>query len=227
MMRFITRFRTPCYSLLKLGEAQEKILKHFFECDIITPEGVSHISKSISLWQPSVHRSVSSLIKNKYLIKENKRTRKKGKMSFEKALYVTDKGAAAAVVLGITFDQLENYLNKFASYESALDSIAYFKRFKKLYKNPEKREFTVKNFMEYLLNNNCFSDSGTLIYPSGYEFKRILRYVQDRSNEAFGNVSTIKQYLERYGVDKSFLKEAFQKDKKRIDSILRQLEKWD
>jgi hypothetical protein len=160
--------------VLKLSEEQGKILWHLFECDIVAPESVSHISKSIRLSQPSVHRSVSSLIKNKYLVKDNKPMRSgKGKMSFEKALYVTDKGAAAAVVLGITLGQLQNYLNKFAfKNRSASDLVAYIKRFKGLYRVPEIREFIAKRIMEYLLNNNCFSEFGTLIYPSGYEFKK-------------------------------------------------------
>lgn len=215
-----------CYSVLRIGKAQEKILKHFFECNIIAPEGASHISKSINLLQPSVHRSISLLIKNKYLVKENKRTRKKGKMYFEKALYVTDKGAAAAVVLGIAFDRFENYFKKIApKNKSAAESVTYFKRFEGLYKVPAKREFLIKKTMEYLLHNNYYNDFGTVMYPSGSEFKKALRYIQDGFNEAFGNAYTVKEFLDKYDIDKSFLKEAFQKDRKRIDSILSQLEK--
>jgi predicted transcriptional regulator len=167
MTRFITGFALLCYSVLRLSTAQEKILKHFFECSVVAPEGVSHISRSIGLLQPSVHRSVSSLIKSGYIIKENTRTRKKGKMSFEKPLYVTEKGAAAAVVLGVTLDQLENYLNKFAfKNKSIADAVATFERFKALYKVPPKREFLFKKMMEYLLNSNHFSDFGAVIYPT-------------------------------------------------------------
>jgi DNA-binding MarR family transcriptional regulator len=222
---FITGFRSVCYSVLRLGKAQEKILKHFFECDIIVPEGVSHISKSINLLQPSVHRSVSSLIKNKYLVKEKGRTRKKGKKSFEKALYVTDKGAAAAVVIGITLDQLENYYKKFASKNKSItDAVAIIERFKVLYKVIPKREFLVKKVMECLLNSNSYDHSGRIVYPIGTEFKKTLRYVQDSYDQLFGNAGTVREILDKYGIDKSYLKEAFQKDRERIDSILRQLE---
>lgn len=200
------------------------ILKHFFECDNVTPEGASHISKSINLLQPSVHRSVSSLIKNKYLVKENGWTRKKGKKSFEKALYVTDKGAAASIVLGIKLDQLENYYKKFASKEPITDAMTIFDRFKALYKVIPKREFLVKKVMECLLNSNSYDHSGRVVYPSGIEFKKILRYVQDSFDQKFGNAQTVREALEKYGIDKSYLKEAFQKDRDRIDSILRQLE---
>jgi DNA-binding MarR family transcriptional regulator len=208
-----------------LGKAQEKILKHFFQCDIVTPEGVSHIAKSINLLQPSVHRSVSSLIKNKYLVKENGRNRKNGKMYFEKALYVTDKGAAAAVVLGITLDQLENYYKKFASKNKSIaNAMAIFERFKALYKVIPKREFLVKKMMECLLNSDSYDHSGRMVYPPGTEFKKKLRHVQDSFDQVFGNPETVREALDKYGIDKCYLKEAFQKDRERIDSILRQLD---
>ena len=206
-----------------LGKVQEKILKHFFQCDIVIPEGVSHIAKSINLLQPSVHRSVSSLIKNKYLVKENDRYRKNGKMYFEKALFVTDKGAATAVVLGITLDQLENYYKKFASKNKSIaDAVATFERFKALYKVIPKREFIVKRMMECLLNSDSYDHSGRMVYPPGTEFKKILRHVQDSFDQ--GNPETVREVLDKYGIDKCYLKEAFQKDRERIDSILSQLD---
>jgi hypothetical protein len=215
-----------CYNVLKLSNVQEKILKHFFECSVVTPESVSHISESIKVLQPSVHMSVSLLIKNKYLVKNEKPIRSgKGKMSFEKALYVTDKGMAAALVLGITVDQLKNYLNKFASKnESAMNSISYFNRFIQLYKVPVKRDFLARKTMEYLLNNNCYDNLGRAVYLPEREFRRAYRYIQGEFDESFGIAETLKKALDKYGVDKSFLKEAFQKDRKRIDLILGQLE---
>lgn len=222
---FITGLRFVCYIVLRLGKAQEKILKHFFECEIIAPEGVSHISKSVNLLQPSVHRSVSSLIKNKYLVKEDGRTRKKGRKSFEKALYVTDKGAAAAVVLGVTLDRLENYYKKFTAKDRSItDAVAIFEQFKTLYNVIPKREFLVKKVMECLSNNNCYDHSGRIVYPSEIQFKKILRYVQDGFDQVFGHPQTVRELLEKYGIEKSYLKEAFQKDRERIESILRQLE---
>jgi DNA-binding MarR family transcriptional regulator len=224
---FITGLRLICYSVPRLSNAQEKILRHFFECNIVAPESVSHIAESIKLLQPSVHRSVSSLIKNKYLVKDKKAIRSgKGKMSFEKALYVTDKGIAAAIVLGVTIDQLKNYLSKFASKnESAMNSISYLNRFIRLYKVPVRREFLARKTMEYLLNNNCYDNLGRVIYPSAREFRRAYRYVQDEFSESFGASDTVKELLDKYGIDKCFLKEAFQKDRKRMDLILGQLEK--
>lgn len=202
------------------------ILKHFFECNIVAPESVSHISESIKLLQPSVHRSVSLLIKNKYLMKDKRPTRSgKGKMSFEKALYVTDKGVAAAVMLGVTLDQLKNYLSKFASKnESAMNSISYIDRFILLYKVPVKRDFLARKAMEYSLNNNCYNNLGTVLYPRK-EFRKALRYIQDEFDETFGIAETLKEALDKYGIDKCFLKEALQKNRKRIDLVLGQLDK--
>jgi hypothetical protein len=202
------------------------ILKHFFECNIAGPESVSHISESIKLLQPSVHRSVDSLIKDKYLVKDKKPIRSgKGKMSFEKALYVTDKGIAAAIVLGVAIDQVKNYLSKFASKNEAVaNSISYFNRFTRLYKIPMKREFLARKLMEYLLNNECYDNRGTIKSPTREEFRKAMRYIQGAFDESFGIPETFKEVLDKYGIDKGFLKEAFQKDRKRIDLILSQLE---
>jgi hypothetical protein len=215
-----------CYNVLKLSNVQEKILKHFFECSTVAPESVSHISESIKLLQPSVHRSVDSLIRDKYLVKNNKPIRSgKGKMSFEKALYVTDKGIAAAIVLGVTIEQVKNYLSKFASKnESAANSISYLNRFTRSYKVPMKREFLSRKLMEYLLNNEYYDKLGTMKYPTREEFRKALRYIQGAFDDSFGIPETFKEVLNKYGVDESFLKEAYQKDRKRIDLILSQLE---
>ena len=208
-----------CYIVLKLSNVQEKILKHFFECSIVAPESVSHISESIKLLQPSVHRSVSSLIKHKYLVKDKKPIRSgKGRMSFEKALYVTDKGIAAAIVLGVTINQVKNYLSKFASKnESAANSVSYYNRFIRLFKFPEKREFLARKTMEYFLYNNWYDNRGIVIYPSKREFRKSYRYIQDEFNEAFGTSDTVKEFLDKWGIDESSLKNGLKRIVNRFD----------
>jgi hypothetical protein len=84
----------PRYISSELGDVQKKILKHFFKCKDTGPESVSHISKEIGILQPSVYRSANVLINNKYMLKENVYT------VGEKTLISTEKGAAAAVLLG-------------------------------------------------------------------------------------------------------------------------------
>jgi hypothetical protein len=52
----------------------------------------------------------------------------------------------------------------------------------------------------------------------------LLAYVTIEYNKVFGKVTTIKEFTDKYGMDKKFLKAMFEKDRKRIDSIIRQME---
>ena len=69
----------------ELGYLQQEILKHFFTCREKT-ETVSHISKQVKSLQPAVFRSIASLIKQGYLVKE------KDIKNVEKYLRLTPKG---------------------------------------------------------------------------------------------------------------------------------------
>ena len=74
----------------KLGDLQQKILKHIFVCKSKT-ENATHIAKSLDLAQPTVRKSVESLIKEGYLkaTQQHKRA--------EKVLALTYIGAATVI----------------------------------------------------------------------------------------------------------------------------------
>jgi hypothetical protein len=74
-------------------------LNHFFQCESKRIEGINHISKAIDAKESSVSRSIDYLLDNKFLRVDPKRAREKGKKFFEKLIYLTDKGAAYAVVM--------------------------------------------------------------------------------------------------------------------------------
>jgi hypothetical protein len=104
----------------KLGELQERILNHFFQCESKQVEGINHISKAINAKQP---RSIDYLVTNKFLQQDSQRAREKGNKFFEKPIYITDKGAAyAVVVLGVKLDEIKNYNIKYDRYYSKPDS---------------------------------------------------------------------------------------------------------
>src|SRR5919112_2195718 len=90
----------------ELGELQQRILKHIFECTSKS-ENANHIAKSLGLAQATVFKSIQSLLQENYLESEQKAKRT------EKTLTLSDKGAAAAVVtLGANFDQFENHYKR-------------------------------------------------------------------------------------------------------------------
>jgi hypothetical protein len=135
------------------------ILKHFFECKQKQVEGVTHLANSIGVEESSVSRSLNLLIDVKYIKEDTKWQREKGKKQFEKALFVTDKGQLAAVVmLCIRFDQLVEYSRKYgASYVYNWEPI-----FKSIFSDEKKREIYFKNTCEYALRNNLFDEYGNI-----------------------------------------------------------------
>jgi DNA-binding MarR family transcriptional regulator len=208
------------YNRIGIGELQQRILRHFFECQDQIPESVNHIASSLGVAQPAVFKSVKLLIDNKYIVKDPEYK------SGRKALVVTDKGAAASVALGISYEQLVNYFFKLSNQDtSAAKQLSYFKKLEDMFRIPDKREFLVKKMMEHLLRLDKFDDAGYIKWPlSQGETKLLLAYVAIEYNRAFGKVSTIKEFVDKYGMDKKFLRVMFEKDRKRIDSIIKQLE---
>jgi hypothetical protein len=205
------------YNSYELGELQQKILKHFFSCEE-KAESVNHLSSVLNVVQPAVFKSVNLLIKDMYLVKDSKY--KDGK----KALFVTDKGAAAAVVLGVTYKQLQEYFKRLRQeHSSAAEQFRYLKKFDTLFRIPDKREFIVRKAFEYFLKNDWY-DGSVFKYPDQNEFKLLLAYLSVEYNRSFGNVSTIKDIIDKYGLDKEFLRNRFKKDRERMDAIINELE---
>ena len=78
------------YTKQQLGELQQKILKHIFNCTADS-ENASHIAKALGLKQPTVYESIQSLIKDRFL-QSIKQVHRRG----ERVLQVTHKGAVTA-----------------------------------------------------------------------------------------------------------------------------------
>lgn len=208
------------YNLMNLGELQQRIMKHFFECEDQIPESVNHIAHSLGVVQPAVFKSVNLLIRDKFLVKEPE---------FEngrKALVVTDKGAAASVVLGIPYEHMVTYFLKLGDKDhSAARQADYFKKFENMFRIPDRREFLIRKMMERLLTIDKFDNTGFIKWPLPQgEIKLLLAYVTVEYNKVFGKVTTVKEFIDKYGMDKKLLKSMFEKDRRRIDSIIKQLE---
>src|SRR5262249_23136430 len=155
------------------------------------PESVSHISKELGVLQESVYRSVELLIKNGYLAKDDKYTIRK------KEIVVTPKGAALAVLLGATTNQLVKYLNRRKKYdESEADTARYFEGFTRManIKDPSKQNLLVREMMEYLLEqDDYFNEAGRVAKSlSQEEQKGLMEYLVIRYRQAVGQPRTIK-----------------------------------
>jgi DNA-binding MarR family transcriptional regulator len=212
------------YSPLELGEVQKQILKHFFLCkENKRPESVSHIAKELRVLQPSVYRSVDLLIKEKYLLKENDFTRKSGQKYVEKNLILTEKGAAAAVILGGTFDEFENYFKR--QRHPDIEILQFIKR---IYKTSEKRDLIIKKAMEYAFKNNYFDKGSTIRQLTEEELKKLRLYMAMEYINSLGptsNIRSLKEFIDRYQLDREIMKEYLNQQKQFADLLLRELDK--
>jgi hypothetical protein len=111
-----------------MGELQQKILNHFFNCSYDS-ETIRHLSRTLGVSQPAIFKNVNLIKKNKYLAKGKKFSSEK------KKLFVTDKAAAAAVLLGITLDKLHNYFKKLSSETpSAAEQVRYLEKLRGIFR---------------------------------------------------------------------------------------------
>ena len=207
-----------------LGRLQQKILKHILECTAES-ENTSHIADSFRLKQPTVHKSVQSLIDNNYLEFEQEHPHT------EKKLTVTPKGAAAAIVIvGADFNELKDYTER-----RHLDDKYALKFLMKLLTtlvspmSTERNKYTFKKAMEYYLKNNYF-DAGNLKKLTDKQrgnFQRFivvesLKYSQDSKSGESAN--TIKEFIDKIGIDKKFIHSYLFQSRLVIDKILSELE---
>jgi DNA-binding MarR family transcriptional regulator len=199
-----------------LGELQQRILKHIFECSEKS-ENVNHIAKSLGLTQPTVFKSAQSLLQENYLESEQKATRT------EKTLTLTEKGAAAAVViLGVSFDEFENHYKR-----QRHPDREKLQNIKTIFKTPEKRDFMIKKAMEYAFKNNYFEGS-TIRQRTEEELKNLKLYMAMeyiKSLPPTSNVHNLKEFIDRYQLDKEIMKEYLNNQKKFADMLLKELDK--
>jgi DNA-binding MarR family transcriptional regulator len=203
----------------KIGELQQKILKHIFECTSES-ENANHIAKSLGLAQPTVLKSIQLLMQENYMESQQKSKRT------EKMLTLTEKGAAAAVLLGISNDEIINYFKRTRSEHISSDKeVEFFQKFKHIaIKEPDKQDLLIRKMMEYFLKNNYFDEIGAAKHLSTDEFKRLLTYVAIEYHNALGNPRKIRDLVDKYSLDKKQLKDILEKQKLMIDSMIRQLE---
>jgi hypothetical protein len=111
-----------------MGELQQKILNHFFNCSYDS-KTIRHLSRTLGVSQPAIFKNVNLIKKNKYLTKDKKF------FSGSKKLFVTDNGATAAVLLAITLDKLQDYFKKLSNeIPAAAEQIGYVEKLKGIFK---------------------------------------------------------------------------------------------
>ena len=210
----------------KLGELQQKILKHIFTCKSKT-ENTSHIAKSLGLKQPTVRKSVESLIKEGYLKPKQKHKRA------EKVLQLEYKGAASVIALGATFEQVEEWARK-----SDSKNLGVIENIKHLITDPHIRDQYFPTVMEYALKNNYFENNKTKdltpLERTKMQLYFQMKYLDSLDPKAdidglniLTNPIELKEHLQRFGLDKYDLKGYLNNQKELIDMVIEQLDNMD
>jgi predicted transcriptional regulator len=199
----------------ELGELQREILAHMVECEARS-ETVSHIAECLNRAQPTIFNSIELLLEGNYVRAQQEY--KRG----PKVLVLTEKGAAAAIIAATDPKQFDNYLKKRPT-DSIAESLKYLGS---MATNPEKRNFMLQKAMDYALKNNLF-EQGCMRKMTEEESKMFIRYIITEFMKSLGpasNVKTAEQLLDRYGLEKDFLKFFLVQQKQAIDALLKKLD---
>jgi DNA-binding MarR family transcriptional regulator len=211
----------------QVGNLQQKILKHIFVCKSKT-ENATHIAKSLDLAQPTVRKSVESLIKEGYL----KATQQQHKRA-EKVLALTYIGAATVISLGATFEQLEKWARR-----SDPKNIGIIERIKNVIRDPHVRDLYIHKIMDYSLKNNYLEDDKVKNITPLERTKMQLNFQAEYLNSLnsigpianinsiadLTNPITLKQFMTKFDFDKYTLKGHLNIMKETIDLVLKQLD---
>ena len=213
----------------KLGDLQQKILRHIFECKSET-ENTSHIAESFGLAQPTVRKSVESLINEGYLKATQLHKRA------EKALSLTYVGAATVISLGVTFEQIEKWARK-----SEPKNIGVIDHIKNTITDPDVCSLYLQKVMDYALKNNYFEggevkkltplERTKMQLSFQTEYLNYLNSIGSAANinnmVALTNPTTLKEFMTRFDFDKYTLKGYLNIMKETIDLVLKQLDAVD
>jgi hypothetical protein len=110
-------------------------------------------------------------------------------------------------------------------YPSARDNVQFFQQFNQMIniRETRKRDVLIRKMMEYLLKYNYFNELGS-VKMSSDEFKKLLTYVAIEYRNIVGKPRTISDIVEQYGLDKKQLIDILNQEKRKIDSIIQQLQ---
>jgi DNA-binding MarR family transcriptional regulator len=210
----------------RLGDLQQNILKHIFTCKS-KAENTTHIAKSLGRTQPTVRKSVESLIKEGYMIGKQKHKRS------EKVLELTYKGAASVIALGATLEEVEAWARSTDS--KNLDVIQHIKdQFPVSYA----ADLWFQKAMQYGLKNNYFENNKAKNLTP-LERTKMLQNFQMEYLNSLGPVAnidsmadltkptTLKEIMDRFGLDKYYLKGYLNYQKELIDMVIKQLDAMD
>lgn len=210
----------------RLGDLQQKILKHIFTCKSKT-ENTTHIAKSLRLAQPTVRKSVESLINEGYMDAKQKHKRA------EKMLELTYKGAASVIALGATLEEVEEWARR-----SDSKNLGVIQHIKDQFPESHMRDLWFQKAMQYALKSNYFENNKAKDLTPLERTKMQLNFQMEYLNsmgpiadiDSMANLmkpTTLNEIMKRFGMNKYELKGYLNYQKELIDMVIKQLDAMD
>jgi hypothetical protein len=151
----------------------------------------------------------------------------------EKVLTLKDKGIATVIVLGASLDQYERYARKVNS-----NDIDVIQHIKDMIENPQARDLYIQSSMKRVLeNSDCYFEGGmikkhlTPLERQKLELNFQKEYLDSvgpmvnlDSVAALTNPVNLKEYMNRFDINKYYLKGLLNSWKEKINLILKQLD---
>jgi hypothetical protein len=126
-------------------------------------------------------------------------------------------------MLGISFESLEGYTKKYdPDFFTTLVQVC-----KKVTTTIQKRDLLIRMALEYALENNFF-EHGYIREINAEETKKFQLYIASQYISSLGpasNIKSLKDFIDRYGIDKEYLKAIFSDQKNAFEKLLNELSK--
>jgi hypothetical protein len=212
------------YHKKRLGRLQQRILKYIITHDDHGFMQISDLWSSFQLRQPTISKSVQSLVNYGYL-------KHGGYLEHAWSLHLTDKGVAAAIMVGASCSELKKYVNRHylyhpnpivtrKIYRRGSRAILFIRKIVNAYQN--KQDFVMKQAVEYALENNYFED-GNFRVLTKEEAQIFKLYIALKYIDEMGEWPTLREFVSKYGIDKGFLRKRLEKQRQYVDSIIQEL----
>ncbi len=127
-----------------------------------------------------------------------------------------------AITLGIPLDRIEIYHQNYKPFTFLnVENLGYIWKILNPY---NKRQLIVKKAMHYALDNNYF-DKGKFRCLNQDESEKLKLFIAlECVKSSINEVSTLKSFIDKYGLDKIFLKKHLTKQKQYLDSLIKTLD---
>lgn len=181
-------------------------------------ETVSHISRNINALQPAVFVSTKTMTEKGILTKKGNSSR-----GAKKALILTDKGIAIAILAGIRHRKLEEYLDS-KEYRDEYDRQRHrlFVTIMELIRTPTRRNVILNRALRYMVVHGWYDEEKKIFDQNErvYLLAHLIPYVFTQPTE---DVEGMVELIDKFGINKRLFWNMLLE---KLDSIIRVINRY-